>query len=201
MAERDEAGKAPTFGLVGVDRKTLVGEPPRVRDMVGTAPQRTLGPRVDKVEDQRRMNRDGRMEAGGRLPGAIPDTRDGFTLDAGGMQRHPAAVAHHNVAPIDLTGDADLESFDRTVDITGGSPAARLFAQHMPGLQGLTQLKGDAALDDFAIKRKAKIDVGGEPGLFNGISSIPKFGQHVAKVELNEVRQHEAVVQLGAPAH
>ena len=83
MAEREEPGMAPALGLVGVDREGLVGQPAGMDDVVGAAADRPFQPGVDRVEDQRRVDRDGRVQARGRLPGAVADARDELAVGPG----------------------------------------------------------------------------------------------------------------------
>ena len=57
------------------------------------------------------------------------------------MQRHAAAVAGDDVARIGQAADFDLQALDRRIDVAGRAAAARLFAQHVPGLDGLAQFE------------------------------------------------------------
>ena len=60
VADREEASDAPAFRFVGVDREAVVRSAARMRDVVDTAAQRALHPRVVEIEDDRRMHRNRR---------------------------------------------------------------------------------------------------------------------------------------------
>ena len=64
-----------------------------MRDVISAAAERTLVPGVVKIEAQRRVRRDGRLQTYRRLPRAIAHARDTFAVRAGRMQRHAMAVA------------------------------------------------------------------------------------------------------------
>ena len=71
----------------------------------------------------------------------------------------------------------------------------------MPGLERLAQLEFDAARGEVAVLREAELEMRREP--FDLQRDSPQrvlLGEHVREVLLDEVRQHEAIVQLGAPA-
>src|SRR5277367_5098862 len=52
---------------------------------------------------------------------------------------------------------------------------------------------------DRADVRKAELEVRIKPLDAEGISSAVEVGYHVCKIELHEVRKHEAIVQAGSP--
>ena len=68
-AEGLEPGQAAAFGLIGVDREDLGIAAAGMGDMIGAAAQAALAPAVPDFDHQRRMRRDGGMQAMGRLPG------------------------------------------------------------------------------------------------------------------------------------
>ena len=79
--------------------------------------------------------------------------------------------------------------------------ACRLLAQDVPRLDRLPQFQMNAALLDAAHAREAELEVRREPRFLQGKPGLAHFVKHVLEVLLDEVRQHEAIVQLRAPAH
>ena len=134
MAEREEAGDASAFGLVRVDGQDLIVPAARMRDVVSAPAKGALHPGVEQVKHQRRMDRNGRMEARRRLPRAEADASHELPLHAGRMQRHLAAIAGDDVASIDQAAHLHLEALDRRIDVAGRSRRGRLLAQNMPRL-------------------------------------------------------------------
>ncbi|MMZ69379.1 hypothetical protein D1872_322090 [compost metagenome] len=57
----------------------------------------------------------------------------------------------------------------------------------------------DAVGGKFAMLREAEGKVCVEPGGFKRVAKFTQFGEHVVKVLTHKVRQHEAIVQFGAP--
>src|SRR5262249_32676444 len=99
MAVILEPRQPPRLRFVGIDRKSLVTTATWVGHMIGTAAQRTAIPQVQKVECQRRMWRDRRMQSGRRLPRFETDTGDGLAKRAGRVHGKLAAVASHHMPP------------------------------------------------------------------------------------------------------
>src|SRR3954469_17790618 len=66
----------PRLRLVGIDWFCLVGASAWMGDMVDAAADRAAIPGVDQIEGQRRMHRNGRMQARSRLPRLEADTGD-----------------------------------------------------------------------------------------------------------------------------
>jgi len=94
-----DACSAPPFGLERVGRQALVGETARVRDVVGAARDRAIVPRINDVEDQRRVHRDGRVQdprAG--PPGAKAHAGHELPGRAGRVQWDTAPGASDHVA-------------------------------------------------------------------------------------------------------
>src|SRR3954447_6265372 len=71
----------------------------------------------------------------------------------------------------------------------------------MPGLQRLTQFQRHAAMVDAAKYGKAEFELGRVPFRREIIAGLPELGEHAQKVFPEEMRQHEAIMQRGAPAH
>src|SRR5579884_4510141 len=93
VPEFEEAPQPPAFGFVSVHRQFRVIHTARMRDMILAAADGALVPSVHKIECERRVNADVRMQTFRRLPGAKTDSRDVLALRAGRMQRHCPAIA------------------------------------------------------------------------------------------------------------
>src|SRR5258706_15656758 len=70
----------------------------------------------------------------------------------------------------------------------------------MPWLECLAQLQMDAALGDAAERGEAELEMGREPGVLEREPGLAHLGEQVLKILMDEVRQHETVVQIRAPA-
>ncbi len=195
-----EAGEPAALGLELVDRQLLVVAPGRVHDVVGAAAQRTPGPAVDQVELERRVDADGGMQAGRRLPGAEADAGDPFAAGAGRLQRQGVAVAGDGEALALQALDLDLQALERAVDVAGGAADHALLAHHVPGLECCAQLEGDVALGDVAEIGEAELEVGLEPLGPDRQPVVDEIAADVLEVAPEIVRQHEPVVQPGAEA-
>src|SRR3984893_2255491 len=99
------------------------------------------------------------------------------------------------------TLDLHLQPLDRGVDEARGDASGRIFAQHVPRLQRVSQFKLDAAVGDCAIRRKTKLALGMKPLRVEVIASAAESLQNVEKVPPNEVFQHESVVQRRTPTY
>src|SRR5579859_1547895 len=115
MALREETRQPPALGFIRVDRKGDIIPPAGMRDVISAAAERALVPEVIKVEHQRGVRADGRVEAFRRLPGAVPDTGDIFAVGSRGMQRHAAPIASDGKTAVNQPAGPDLEAFHRTV--------------------------------------------------------------------------------------
>src|SRR5580704_8467397 len=102
------------------------------------------------------MDADGGVETSGRLPGAIADTGDELAVDSGWMKGKANSVDGDHVARIGHAVDEDLQAFDAGIDKADGSTGAGLFAEDVPGFDGLAEFDGDAALFDRAVERKSE---------------------------------------------
>src|SRR6516164_5934106 len=99
------------------------------------------------------------------------------------------------------TLDLHLQPLDRGVDEARGDASGRIFAQHVPRLQRMSQFKPDAAVGDCAIQRKAKLAVSMKRNRSEVIAGAAEIFQNVEKVSPNEMFQHESVVQHRTPAY
>src|SRR5215471_14058302 len=99
------------------------------------------------------------------------------------------------------TLDLDLQPLNRGVDEARGDASGRIFAQHVPRLQRVSQFKPDAAVGDCAIERKTKLTLGMKPLRVEVIAGAEESFQNVEKIPPNEVFQHESVVQRRTPTY
>ncbi len=148
MAKLEETRNAAAFGFVGVDGESVVTPSAGMGDVIGAAADTAPGPVVDNVEDERRVNADGRMETLGGLPGAIADAGDELAVGAGGMKGEFSAVHGDGVARIDHAADEDLQTLDGGIDEADGSAGRGFLAQDVPGLDRLAEFDVDAAMLD-----------------------------------------------------
>ena len=135
-----------------------------------------------------------------RLPGAKAHARDRLALPAGRRQRQGAAVAGDRMAAVVDAPHQHLEALERAVDVARRAAGGVLLAHHVPGLERLAQLEREVAAFDRAADRKAELEVRQEPGVLEGEAGRAQIGQHVQEIGPHQVRQHETVVQRGAPA-
>ena len=70
----------------------------------------------------------------------------------------------------------------------------------MPGFQGLAQFQFDAADGVVADLGETELQMRGEPFGTQRVARGVEFVDHVGKILLDKMRQHEAIMQLGAPA-
>src|SRR5580700_1455766 len=99
------------------------------------------------------------------------------------------------------TRDFDLQPLDRGIDEAHRGAGIALLAQHVPGLDRLAQLELDAAVMYGAAQRKTKLPLRLEPDRIEGVAGGFEIVQDVAKILPDEMLEHEAVVQRGAPTH
>ena len=70
----------------------------------------------------------------------------------------------------------------------------------MPGLQRMAQLKTDALGDKAAMQREAEFEMRREPFALHRITGVTQLTDHIVEILFHEMRQHEAIMQLGSPA-
>ena len=92
-----------------------------------------------------------------------------------------------------------LKPLDRRIDIPRRPAAGGFFAQDVPGLDGLAKLEPDPVKRDAADRGKPKLEVGREPLALKRVTRSPHVLDHVLKVEIDEMRKQEPVMQFGAP--
>src|SRR4051812_33685894 len=71
----------------------------------------------------------------------------------------------------------------------------------MPWLERVAQLQPHAAMLDRAVERKTKLTLRFEPRGVERVSGAFQVREHAKKILPHEMRQHEAVMQRGAPAY
>src|SRR5262245_37922015 len=97
MTDVEEPRQPTAFGFVAVHRERPVASSSRMRDVVDASAKRTVIPRVNEVEDKRRVHRDRWMQTVRGLPRSIPDAGDKLAWPSGRMQRHTPSVARHDM--------------------------------------------------------------------------------------------------------
>src|SRR5450755_1669636 len=140
------------------------------------------------------------MQRRGRLPGTIAYSGDEFSHHARGPQRHRPTVAGERKTIRWQAREAHLQALDRGIDVAHGAAGRGLLAHDMPRLERLAQLQGDSHHRDVATFGKAKFKVWCKPCGVERITSRPLLAEHVAEILLDEIRQHEPVMQLSTPA-
>ena len=101
MAVPEKSRQTTALGFVTVHREGFRIPAAGMRDVIGATAERTFVPRVVKIEPQRGVDADGRLQTIRRLPRAIAHARDAFAVHAGRMQRHAMAVASDGEAVAD----------------------------------------------------------------------------------------------------
>src|SRR5436309_10990713 len=172
-----------------------------MQNVIGATSDGSPVPSVHDVENERRMRAEGGMQAFRRLPCAKTDARDVFTFGAGRVQRQRTAIARDEVPRVDQAADLELESFERGIDITHRCPSLALFAQNVPGFEGLADFNKDTAMSYLAVERETEFKMRREPVRSQRIAEVPQVFDHVLKVILDKMREHEPVMEFGAPAH
>ncbi len=163
VAEVLEPREPAALRFVRVDRKGLEAAPARMGDVIGAAAKRALVPRVDEIEDQRGVHRDGGVQAARRLPCAVADAGHELAGRARRVQRNRAAVAGEEVPRFRHSGNLDLQPLDRRVHVSDGAAGARLFPEHVPRLERLAQFHMNAAPRHRTVDGKAELQVRREP--------------------------------------
>jgi hypothetical protein len=93
-----------------------------------------------------------------------------------------------------------LYALKRGVDVACGRAGCSFLTHDVPGFERRTQLNLDALRGEVAVLREAEFQVRREPRGTQWVTRRILFGDDIGKVRCNEVRQHETIVQLGAPA-
>src|SRR5437660_1105894 len=158
-----EACEAAGFRFVRIHRESVVVAPAGMGDMIDAAAERAPGPGVDNVECQRRVDRNRRMQTRGGFPRFEANAADAFACRAGRAHRHAPSVAGDDVAVRHISLRLHLQALDGGIDKTHSAAGNAFFAEHMPGLERLTDFELHAAMLDRAAKRKAELALRFEP--------------------------------------
>src|SRR5580658_4365003 len=94
----EESREPAALGLEGIHRKCVVTAAARMHHMISTTASRPLHPGIHYIECQRRMDADGGMQRGPRLPGAVAHACHKLSGAPGGPERYRAAVAADDIA-------------------------------------------------------------------------------------------------------
>src|SRR5580692_6830741 len=140
------------------------------------------------------------MQRRGRLPGTIAYSGDKFSHRSGRTQRHRPAVAGECKAIGRETGDVHLHALDRGVHIADRARCRALLAHHVPRLERLAQLDVSAEDRDITTARKSEFEMRRKPFRFELVPGRALLAEHIAEIAFDEIRQHEAVMQLRTPA-
>src|SRR6202049_3950999 len=132
-------------------------------NMIRATPDRTSRPCVYDIKHQGRVHRDVWMQARRWLPRAVTDPSHELALLARGGQRYPTAIAQDDETRIDHSRHLHLQSLHGRVHVAYGEAAGGFFSQHVPRLQGVSQLHGYAGLGHRTDHWKSKREVLREP--------------------------------------
>ena len=140
------------------------------------------------------------MQTARRLPCTIADAGDELADRSGRMQGNSPAVARDDVARAGQAGHLHLQPFDRGIHVPNRRSGDPFLSHHVPRLERLAQLDVHAAARDGAAEGEPELQMRREPRGLERVSAAPQVGHDVVEILRYEVRQHEAVVELGAPA-
>src|SRR5262249_1327190 len=201
MAELLEARQAPRLRFIRVHQQRLVAASARMGNVVDAAAERTAAPAIENVEGERGVDIDGWVQRRRQLPRLEAYAGDVFAGAAGWRQRNEPPVAADGTTAGIETIDLHLQPLTRGLDEARGYASGRIFAQHVPRLERVSQFKPDAAVGDCAIERKTKLALGMKPLRIEVIAGAVEIFQNIEKVLPNEVFQHESVVQGCTPTY
>src|SRR5579871_3784793 len=103
------------------------------------------------------MDGNARMHRHRRLPRLEADGSDRDALGPRRAHGHATPVAGDNIA-VGISGrELNLKPFGRAVGVARGAANGARLAQHVPGLQGLSQFELDAVILDLAAEREAEL--------------------------------------------
>ena len=203
VAEGEEPRRPPALGLAGVDRERLVRPPAGVRRR-GTCSRRATAARsrcrAGRTPAARGPGSSGAGSTAAATPGSARRrrTRRSSPVGCSGTRRPLQVTTCRGVGqPAHL----HLQPLDRRIDVAGRAAAGRLLAEDVPRLDRLRSSRLDAAVRD---RRRAagsgtRSAARTTPGRA-GSRACRSSSSTSREVLRDEVRQHEPVVQLGAPA-
>ena len=134
------------------------------------------------------------------LPGLEADAGHGLALARAAQGRGPA-IDQELVAAGRQPCDLALQALDRRIHEAGGAAGGAFLGHHVPGFQRGADFQPDAFILHGADLREAELPVRAEPFGIKGKAVAVHVGDHVFQVGPDEMRQHETVMQRGAPAH
>src|SRR5258706_522467 len=172
-----------------------------MRHVVSATAKAALGPGVIQVEGKRRMGADRWVQALGRLPRAVTHPGHAFAIDASWVQRDPPAIHGEREAVAGEAAGFDLEPFERAIHVAHGAATDRFFAQDVPGLQRGAEFDYDVPLREVADARETELEVRSEPLELERIPGVAQITDYVLEIRLAEVREHPAIMDVGAPAN
>ena len=146
------------------------------------------------------MHAYGGVQRRGRRPGFVAHAGHVFAHGAGGLQRQRLAVAGDHVAAVVVAAHVHLEPLERRIDVAHGAAGGAFLAHDVPGFERVAQRELYAARAHLPDEREAELEVRREPRHVERVAELGELAEHVLEVHAHEGRQHEAVVQLGAPA-
>src|SRR6185436_6371155 len=147
------------------------------------------------------MDADGRLQTLRGLPRTVTNPGDRLAVRAGWMQRQTVTIHRQREAVAAEAARFDLEAFDGTIHITHRRAAAGLFAEDVPRLERGAEFDLYVALGEVADARETEFEVRREPVKLERIARIAQIANDVLEIGLAEMREHPAIVNVGAPAH
>src|SRR5580692_2984480 len=97
--------------------------------------------------------------------------------------------------------DLDLKPVDRGVNKAHGSALDGFFAEHVPGLDRLAQLKTDSAMPHRSAERETELPLRLEPCRIEGVTGAFEIIQHFQEILPDKMFEHETIMQRSAPTH
>src|SRR5256885_1476753 len=140
------------------------------------------------------------MQGRCRLPGLVAHAGYELAHSARWAQRNAPAVARDDIAIGRKAGCLDLQPFHRGVYEPHRAAGCAFFSHDMPRLECLPQLDFDPGGGELAVPGEAELEMRREPFLAQREARRALLFEYVGEILLDEIREHEAVVQLGAPA-
>jgi hypothetical protein len=165
-----------------------------MRHIVSAPSDGSLGGDIDQFDDQRSVDRDGRVQAVRGLPGAKTHATHQITVGARGLKGQTPAVARQGITLTHQALRAHLEALDGGIDVPRCASPARLLSQNVPRLDGLAKLNIDALVTHFTAGRKAKLPLRSKPRRIQRITRGAQVLEDRSKILLDKVREKEAVV-------
>ena len=143
------------------------------------------------------------MQAVRRLPRAVAHAGDVFAVRCrSGCSGTRAAVARDDVPRVDQAAHFHLQPLERAIDVAHRAAGAGLPRRARATARAPARSSTfTSALRDVADAREAELEVRREPLRLERIAAVAQIVDDVAEILPDEVRQHEAVVHLRAPAH